>query len=222
MVVDQIQNIVNSLDVSLEVTAVSELSETNEQTITFKNLRWIKLFKKLDGKTIKSITNKSVTLSGVSVAYTMLSVFTLQLPTVLNGTLSNTKSEWDKFKGKESEKLPFIWLKSPTQTTSNPTELITANCELWFVHWSDWSKLNVDRQNESLRPLQALFNEFLETIRRKRVPNIKGFTNYSANDYPKFGEMEKNGVSSLLFNSTLSAIELNISLQYLDKCCNFE
>jgi hypothetical protein len=101
VVVDQIQNIVNSLDVSLEVTAVSELSETNEQTITFKHLRWIKLFKKLDGKTIKSITNKSVTLSGVETAYTMLSVFTLQLPTVLNGTLSNTKSEWDKFKVKK-------------------------------------------------------------------------------------------------------------------------
>jgi len=222
VVVNQIKSIVNSLDVSLEVTAVSELSDANEQTITFKCLRWIKLFKKLDGKTIKSISNNSVTLSGVETAYTMLSDFTLQRPTVLDGTLSNTKSEWDKFKGKESDKLPFVWLKSPTEETSNSTELITSNCELWFVHWSDWTKLNIDRQNESLRPLKSLLNEFLETIKRKRVPNVKGLANYSTYDYPKFGEMEKDGVKELLFNSTLSAIKLNISLQYFLKCCNFE
>ena len=221
MVVDKIKDIVNSLDVSLEVTAVSTLVD-GEQTITFKCLKWIKLFKKLDGKTIKSVTNNAVTLQGVETAYTMLSVFTLQRPTVLDGTLSNTKSEWDKYKGKESDKLPFIWLKSPTQETSNPSELITANCELWFVHWSDWSKLNKDRQNEALRPLRSLFAEFKETIKRNRVPNVKGYTNYSLYDHPKFGEMEKNGASALLFNSTLSAFELNISLQYFEKCCNFE
>lgn len=224
LISNQIQNhVVANLDNLVKIVAVSTIVD-DKQTVTFKCLKWMKLFNYVnsDGTSvlIDSYFNNEVTFS-IEVPeqeFTMESVVRIPLPLFLNGTLSNTKFEWNKFELDEKSKLPFIWLVSPTQEVVNRSMTKRSQLRLWFVHWSDWLKLNADRQSEAIEPLMALVSEFVNTINRMNHI-FESYDNYTLKDFPKFGTETPDGVNKVIFDSTLSAIEMNIDVNIFVNCC---
>lgn len=153
---------------------------------------------------------------------TTLSNLALKNPLLFVGTLKNTKVEWAKFSLDEKEKLPFIWLTKPTAETFNGNNSSierTSNLVLWFVHWSDWTKLNADREDEAVKPLFELVEYFTKAI-TKNTATFKDFDNFETQDYPKLATESPNGVENMVFDSTLSGVSVNISVDILVKNCN--
>jgi hypothetical protein len=208
--------IVDKLDLKLTVKTI------NDQEVTFKCLKWFKLYgfviynneqltpTEIDGNTLTFDTE-----------YTFTNAFSLKKPLFLCGTLSNTKEEWNRFESNERKKLPFIWLVSPTRSSkqNDRTTPIDLDLSLWFVHWSDWSKLNKDRQDEAIKPLLVLVNAFLEVIETDKNTFLS-YSGLDSSDFPKFGTTNKDGIEKKLFDSTLSAIELTMNLKVNAENCN--
>ena len=152
------------------------------------------------------------------------SVVTIQIPIFMDGNLTTVQWEWHKLSLDERAKLPFIWLVAPTPETVNNLDTgvgKTSDLTMWFVHWSDWGKLNADRQSEAVRPLMALKEEFIATV--DRLTHIyEGYDGYSQKDFPKMGTETPQGVDKTLFGTTLSAIEMKMSVRifarYCEKC----
>ena len=210
-------DIINRLDNNLKVVSV------DSQNVTFKCLKWFKLygFVIFNNEELKPTEINGNTLTfDTEIEFTKQSQFSLKLPLFLNGTLSNTKMEWDKFEKQERKKLPFIWLTSPTQITKERTESTVLNYDLnlWFVHWSDWSKLNVDRQNEAIKPLSVLVDAFLSAIENNQT--FDSYSGVQILDFPKFGVIENESINKSIFNSTLSGIELKVNVNAYNNECN--
>jgi hypothetical protein len=235
LVSEQIQEyVINHLDNSLKAVEVGAFDDVNfTQSVTFCDAKWLRLY--LDRLLINGVPTKVVQIVSevefiveTDVELTVLEIYSLPKPLLLNGTLSNTKWEWNKYvdpttkQNKERDKLPFIWLVSPTEEKTdnyNAGGSKTVIAKLWFVHWSDWKKLNVDRQDEAIKPLYALLNEFMATM--NRLSNIfdGDSLNYATRDFPKFGTENENGIDKALFDSTLSAIELDVNFKMIKRYC---
>ena len=228
------QQIINQLNNFLEAIEFGEHDpETGLQDVTFCDLKWLKLY--LDRLQINGNPFKVVAISGNTATILVGEepliedeVFTLPLPMFLNGTLSNTKWEWNKYVdpttkvNSERDKLPFIWLVSPTEERVDSYDKgsgVTVAAKLWFVHWSDWSKLNIDRQDEAIKPLIALQKEFIATMLRFSYIFDGSSLDYSRRDFPKFGTENENGIDKAMFDSTLSAIELDANFKVIGKYC---
>lgn len=220
------QFVVDKLDNTLNILSVSSVSD-GLQAVQFCNIKWLKCY---DYILIGSNTYKVNAYNGnfvtfyvedIENAITLNDVPTINRPLFLNGTLSNTKLEWNNYSINERAKLPFIWLVSPTDViTASPQNgrTKTANVKLWFVHWSDWKKLNRDRQDEAIRPLMALVDEFTATIERQSHV-FEDYTNFTLRDFPKLGVETLNGIGKTLFDSTLSGLEFDSSLKIFHRYC---
>lgn len=228
------QQIINQLDNFLEAIEFGEHDpETGLQNVTFCDLKWLKLYLDrlmINGNPykVKAINGNVVTILVGDEPLVGDEVFTLPLPMFLNGTLSNTKWEWSKYVdpttkvNAERDKLPFIWLVSPTEERIDSYDQgggITVVAKLWFVHWSDWKKLNIDRQDEAIKPLIALQREFMNTMLRFSYIFDGGSLDYSRRDFPKFGTENENGIDKAMFDSTLSAVELDVNFKVIGKYC---
>lgn len=228
------QQIINQLDNFLEAIEFGEHNpETGLQNVTFCDLKWLKLY--LDRLMINGNPYKVKAINGTVVTILVGDeplvgdeVFTLPLPMFLNGTLSNTKWEWSKYVdpttkvNAERDKLPFIWLVSPTEERVDSYDQgggVTVAAKLWFVHWSDWSKLNIDRQDEAIKPLIALQREFMNTMLRFSYIFEGSSLDYSRRDFPKFGTENENGIDKAMFDSTLSAVELDVNFKVISRYC---
>lgn len=219
-------HIINKLDVSLSIVAVGSVSE-GKQSVTFCNIKWLKLYESVNVAQlvymVDSINGNTVifNIPTGAPAFTLNTVPTLNRPLLFDGTLSNTKFEWAKFDNSERNKLPFIWLVSPTETQTDNIQgsgTKTAVLKLWFIHWSDWSKLNADRQNEAVRPLYALVKEFTKTINRISYV-FEGYDTAIDRDFPKLATRGENGGEATLFDSTLSGVELDINVKIFHRYC---
>lgn len=226
LIIDYIQiGILDKMDTSVEVVEVGPVVN-GAQIVKFKCLRWMKLFDKIfvDGNEVYilefGVAFVKLDIPNPAGAVRLDSIVKLKTPLLLNGTLSNTKEEWSRFELDERNKLPFVWLVSPTYTTkaNKQTSLVKADVDLWFVHWSDWSKLNKDRQDEALRPLYVLLKEFNQAI-EKNLTDFDGYDGLNIGDYPKFGKRDSNGIEKTLFDSTLSAIHVQMKLNVRAKKC---
>jgi len=223
------QEIINKLDNTLRVESFSQVANS-EQVVTFCNVKWIKLyeFAYVNGVElqVKSIDGNEVTFTITSQSINYQTLVTIKKPLFFNGTLSNTKYEWSKYLNddginSERSKLPFIWLVSPTDEITNGFEqgsTRTSQCKLWFIHWSDWNLLNIDRQDEAVKPLYALMDEFQRTILRN-ASFFKGFNSFTTRDFPKFGTESQNGIEKQIFDSTLSAVEFDVNLEIFARYC---
>lgn len=223
------QEIINKLDNQLRVESFSAVAN-NEQTVTFCDIKWLKLYEFVTVNNVKlivkSITNNTVVFKITTQSINYSTLVLIQKPLFFNGTLSNTKYEWSKYLNdfgvnSERDKLPFIWLVSPTDEITNGYDqgsTRTATCKLWFVHWSDWNLLNIDRQNEAIRPLYSLVNAFQQAI-VKNGSMFKGFNQYTTRDFPKFGVENTNGIEKQIFDSTLSAVEFDVNLEIFARYC---
>lgn len=187
-------------------------------TIQVECLKYIQLYKYIfinGQKTTYELIFGAIRLAG-SVDYS--TEITLPIPLFLSGTLSNTKIEWTRFSNKEEDKLPFIWLNSPNadRTDSYGEGGVTeSQCELWFVHFSDWKKLNEDRINESIQPLQKLVKSFVSKIDHRFPP----YENYTTREFAKFVDEQSN---KLIFTSELCAVQLDINIKFFPYyCTNF-
>ena len=220
------QYIIDKLDNTLTILSVSSVVD-GLQAVTFCSLKWIKCY---DFIMVGSNTYKVNAYNGnvvtfyvdsVENAITVNDIPVINRPLFFNGTLSNTKLEWNQYSINERAKLPFIWLVSPTDViTASPQNgrTKTANCKLWFVHWSDWKKLNRDRQDEAIRPLMSIVDEFNNTIERQSAV-FAGYDNVTLRDFPKLGVETPNGIGKTLFDSTLSGIEYDSSLKIFHRYC---
>jgi hypothetical protein len=235
-------HILPGLDVSLKVTAIEapiDITYPTTQRVKFCDNKWLRLYNKVNVVIDEVDTEIDVVETGVAewqydedgyVNFTinsadeifdLLTAATLNRPISFNGTLSNTKLEWAKYSNDERDKLPFIWLVSPTSTTG--TQQVDGGVKnsawkLWFVHWSNWSKLNDDRQEEAVRPLFALYSEFMKTIERLTYV-FDGYDNVTTRDFPKFGTETPNGIDKTIFDSTLSAIETDVTVKIFARYC---
>lgn len=235
LISEQIQAfVIDKLDNSLKAVEVGIFDDVNmQQSITFCDAKWLKLY--LDRLLINGVPHKIVEVISevqfvvqTDVELTILEIYSIPKPLLLNGTLSNTKWEWNKYvdptskQNKEREKLPFIWLISPTEEKisdygSGNTKTVVG--KFWFVHWSDWKKLNVDRQDEAIKPLIALTNEFINTMLRNGHIFVGESLSYSRRDFPKFGTENETGIEKALFDSTLSAVEIDMNFQMFNRYC---
>ena len=215
------QGIVAKMDNVLEIVSVGAVV-AGLQAVSFRCIKWLKLYGVVNGNiSVYSYDDNEVIfiVDNPSKEITRQTIVTIQRPLSLNGTLSNTKFEWARFEIDEREKLPFIWLTSPTQevvSELSPTK--TSNCTLWFVHWSDWSKLNRDRQDEAIEPLMNLVDSFINSV--KSCSCVDKYEKYTTKDFPKFGTETPNGIDKTIFDSTLSAIEMKIDLTIFVNCLN--
>jgi hypothetical protein len=184
-------------------------------TIRVECLKYIQLYDYIfiDGeKTTYELILGAIRVAG-SVDYS--TEIKLPIPLFFYGTLSNTKFEWTEFSNKEADKLPFIWLNSPeADRTDNfgdggQTE---SQCELWFVHFSDWGKTNQSRINESIEPLSKLVKSFVDKIDHRFPP----YDNYTTRIFPKFVDENSN---KLIFPSELCAIQLDINIKFFPYYC---
>ena len=215
---------IDSRIVPIEVSAVAN----GRQIVQFKCLKWIKLFDVVynNGNEVNIISylpeNRVVFQVDLpALKFELSSIVTLKKPIFLTGTLSNTKYEWDRFELSEREKLPFIWLVSPTnrRKADSKSSTYSFNLDLWFVHWSNWEKLNADREDEAVKPLLILTEWFLKAIESNKS-KFTGYKGLDLSEYPKFGKREKNGIESTLFNSTLSAVHCTVEISSYDDCCD--
>lgn len=224
LISDVIQNdIINQMDTTVEIVEAGPVIQ-GAQLVRFKCMRWMKLFDSffVNGGEVRILgyTIGFVRIEAVAPGLPAGTICNLKKPLFLNGTLSNTKEEWARFELNERNKLPFVWLVSPTyiDVKNDDVSYFTANIDLWFVHWSDWSKLNKDRQDEALRPLYSLLEAFLKVIENDKVKFI-GYNGLTQGDYPKFGKIDQNGTEKTIFDSTLSAIHVQSNLVVRKRDC---
>ena len=223
------QDIISKFDLTLKVKSIgAEIS--GFQAVEFCNPKWARLYKKLlvDGNLIDVdswVNDNTVKLVVGDIPFVGTESFEIFMPKYFNGTLSNTKWEWNKyvpqgdFQNKESNKLPFIWLVSPTLVrTDEYSQGGSQNAELnlWFVHWSDWQKLNNERQNSAVKPLQNMVDEF---VRVTRGNVMFGDFSFTTSDYPKFGTEDATGITKAIFDSTLSAVQMDVTLKIVSTYC---
>lgn len=218
------QEILQKIDRSLKIEQLVPAAFGAPQKVKFCTDKWYKLFERVTvvrsdyelGEPDKSGFYEVP--AGLTLTYT--TEVLLPLPVFFCGTLSNTKLEWSKFSTKERDKLPFVWLTKPTAETwpgGNPGVRRSAQLELWFVHWSDWTKLNAYREQEAVRPLFALFEAFTDAITAN--PIFDGFDVANTKDFPKFATESPNGVENTIFESTLSAVNANLTINIFQSCC---
>lgn len=223
------EEIIDKMNNVLTINAVGT-PVNGEQSVTFCCIKWLKLYASV---TVGAYTYPYVSINGNTVLFTIptgyppFTVFdepTIQRPILLNGTLKNTVLEWANLNLNEREKLPFIWLVSPTLEREEPLEAgggKSYDLKLWFVHWSDWTKKNSTRQAEAIKPLRALTQEFTDTIDRN-TSVFKSQDGATQRDFPKFGTLNEQGVEKAMFPSTLSALEydnsVNLFRRYCEKC----
>lgn len=226
LIVDYIQTgVLDKMNTEVQIVEAGPVIN-GLQIVRFNCMKWMKLFDTfyVNGGEVLIVNYLSnfVQIETPSPGLPVGTICNLKKPILLNGTLSNTKEEWNRFELDERSKLPFIWLVSPTkiETDDQNSPFVTAQIDLWFVHWSDWSKLNKDRQDETLRPLYSFINAFFKAIKKNKLSFIK-YSNLVMNDFPKFGTQDKNGIDKVIFDSTLSAVSTGFRLEVRkkEKCC---
>jgi hypothetical protein len=198
------------------IRAGSWNSLTQLQTVTFCDIKWLQLYNAtLEGQTVVSITGNQVVLNS-PVPLAQGETLTIERPKFFHGTPYNTVQEWHDFTTQEREKLPFIWLVTPAnERYNNRTATVEriSDCQLFFVHWSDWQMLNQNRVNETIAPLHRLVDEFIEAIDE----NPRAFDRLNdrgqRKEYPKFGRETSKGIEEVIMNSTLGAVKLDIDLR---------
>lgn len=215
--------ILNEMDTTLTVTAFDAVV-AGTQRVKFCSPKWLALFWRVN------VGAESFAVSGPDVdGYYTLTTDTsvgfntqidLPLPQFFCGTLLNTKLEWARFSRKEKEKLPFVWLASPTIEVfggdSSPDSR-NSDLDLWFVHYSDWGKLNADREDEAVKPLFSLLEAFTKALVAN--PLFESFTGPTTKDFPKFATETPQGAQDVVFDSTLSAVNAKINVSIFAKGC---
>jgi hypothetical protein len=222
------EEIIDKLDNVLIIESVQPVIN-DAQAVTFCCLKWLKLynFVTLNGVQYPcvsvNVNTKTVVFdmpTGAD-AFTVFDEPTLNRPLLLNGTLKNATEEWANLSLNEREKLPFLWLVSPTLERLAPLDSglwKTSDVKLWFVHWSDWTQKNITRQAEAIKPLMALIQSFTDAIDENSV-TFEGYEGVDLRDFPKFGTLNEKGIDKVIFPSTLSAVEFDISLKLFRKYC---
>lgn len=216
--------ILDNIDSTLEVIAY-EAPVNGVQLVKFCRDKWIKLSNKLlVSGSLTSVSGPdvngfySVEVSGSGIDFTTV----VSLPPVkyFVGTLLNTTLEWSRFSDSERDKLPFIWLVKPTNEVFNEIGAVERRSDLvlWFVHWSDWTKLNADREEEAIRPLMELVEAFVAAV-ESNTAAFESYTNYTTKDFPKFATETPQGAENVIFGSTLSAVNMNISINIFASDC---
>jgi hypothetical protein len=74
------------------------------------------------------------------------------------------------------------------------------------------------RQAEAIKPLMALIQAFTDAIDANSV-TFEGYDGVDLRDFPKFGTLNEKGIDKVIFPSTLSAVEFDISLKLFRKYC---
>jgi hypothetical protein len=211
------QHIVDLLDNEVRIIRAGTWSSVTEmQTVTFCDIKWLRLYNQfLEGQEVISIVGNQVTLT-TSQPLAQGETLTIERPKFFHGTPYNTVQEWHDFTTNEREKLPFIWLVTPSNERFNDYKTTiqrVSSCQLFFVHWSDWQMLNQNRVNETIEPLHRLIDNFVETI----DDNVRAFGKLDnrgqRRDYPKFGRESNKGIEEVIMNSTLGAVRLEIDLR---------
>lgn len=227
--------IIDRLDGVLKITEVGVYDfGTGTQPVKFCSTKWLDLYNSViffgdelevsgpDGSGFYTVQLAEAGNFPPNGSITVNSLITLKNPLLFVGTLLNTRVEWARFSKDEKEKLPFIWLTKPTSETfrgKNPSVERTSNLILWFVHWSDWGKLNADREQEAVRPIFELVEAFTKAI-TGNTSAFLDFQEFSTEDFPKLATETPDGAENMIFNSTLSAVRVNISIDILVKNCN--
>ena len=151
--------------------------------------------------------------------------YELPLPLFFSGTPLVTVEEWSNWlrdvSNMETDKLPFIWLVTPTKTKWMAERMVIEReeqCTVFFVHTSDWTQKNEARLNYPIEPLHGIVNEFVDTINMNaRVFN--SVKQHSRTDLPRFGKETPKGIEMTIFKSTLAAVRLQMNLE-IKKNCN--
>lgn len=225
MITDIVEDeIINKLDNTLKVISASAVVN-NVQTLTFCNIKWLELYKVfVGGLEVVSISGNSVSVT-TSTPIQVGAILEIPRPVFFHGTPLNTVQEWHEFSTNEKDKLPFIWLVTPTdenyQDRKSTIERIS-NCKLFFVHWSNWLELNQNRVNETIKPLHELVDAFLNKTNNNPSVFDRLSNNGRRKEYPKFGRETQKGIEEVIMNSTLGAISLDIELRikksYICEC----
>jgi hypothetical protein len=218
------QEIVNKLDNLLKVIRASAVVN-DVQTLEFCDIKWLELYNEFtNGLQVVSVSGNSVDVA-TSTPITVGTILEIQRPLFLDGTPLNTVQEWHEFNPNEKEKLPFIWLVTAVddgyQNRTSAIERIV-NCQIFFVHWSNWLELNQNRVNDTIRPLHKVIDAFANKVNNNPPVFDRLSNNGTRREYPKFGRETNEGIEEVIMNSTLGAIRYNVELRikrnYICEC----
>jgi hypothetical protein len=211
--------IIDKLDNRVKITYASLYDEGNQtQVIQLCDDKWLSLYNSfVGGITVDSFINGFYTIR-TDEPVEVGQILQLPIPVFFHGTPYSTIEEWHKFSSNERDKLPFIWLVTPAKNHEHGAERNAweslIDCEFFIVHYSDWTETNSVRTNESIKPLHEVVKYLTKCVNS----NSKYFdkhTGFKTKDFPKFGQESRNGVESVLMNSTLGAVKLDIKLRFL-------
>lgn len=214
------EQIIDRINNKVKIVAVGALVN-GVQNITLCNIKWLGLYNRFEsGQEVSNISGESADVA-TTTAFSVGDVLELPIPLFFHGNPYTTIEEWHNFSTQEKVKLPFIWYVTPSNETHNNKRMTikrTSDVKLFFVHWSDWNKLNNDRISESIQPLQNLVEEFMYAY-NKNTAVFDDYDNYKTREFPKFGNTDNNGVTKVLMNSTLAGVELTTTLKILNLEC---
>lgn len=210
---------------------VKEVVSTFGQQISFVRFCDYKYLEFYKGKSFGQYSINDISSSGVVsvTAGQLLNVgdeIPLPIPLFFSGTQYVTVEEWHRFAeetdNREESKLPFIWLVTPyNQRFMGEYKTINFknDCRLLFVHWSNWSGLNEERLENAIDPLRALAKSFVHAIIKNKAAFGKP-ESYTTRNHPRLGKESNQGIEQTIFQSTLAAVELKISIDLKNIVCN--
>jgi len=215
LLTDIVENeIVSKINNKLRVKEVVSTIGTDITIVKFCDNKWLSLY--AGQGAFGSINSDGSVSVNQEPLLQVGDIVELPIPIFRHGTPLNTVEEWSKYETVEQNKLPLIWLVTPyTERVNDYNQVIERNCDvkLFFIHTSDWlNSLNEGRVNQSVKPLAALVDEFERAINANRgyFGMLKKTTR---KHYPKFGTEQSDGsTKTTIFNSTLAAIELKMTL----------
>ena len=223
------KQVVDKLNNKMRVLRVENIEgEENIQRVKFCNIKWLKLYNRfMDGQIVIDYDVDGWVFLQVDEPLKVGDILSIHIPLFFYGTPYNTMEEWHNFvdedgRNREDVKLPFIWLKTPSAINQKDIRSpfkYSARMKLFFVHYSDWTKKNEFRVNQSIEPLNALKEEFIKAINN----NVMYFNRLSnegeSKDFPKFGKETEKGVEKTYFNSTLAGVMLDLSIEVKNDLC---
>lgn len=207
--------VIATLDNKIRVISAGAVVD-GVQTIQVCSVKWLQLYNQFtNGVVVSNVTGNSVVVQ-VTTPIEVGQVLEIERPKFFHGTPLNTVQEWHEFSTNEKEKLPFIWLVTPTidnyQDRRNTIDIISS-CKLFFVHWSNWLELNQNRVNDTIKPLHNLVDAFVTKLNNTPTFLDRLDNNGTRKEYPKFGTETRQGIEEVIMNSTLGAISLDVNLK---------
>lgn len=218
-IINIVGEIVADIDKTVKV-GKTYFPENREFRMDVCSLKWLKI-----GSVILDNQNRPSTVTQIGENYIVVHkddpfVWTSKYFTIVQdiyyfkGSPLATNQEWKFFEKDETDKVPFVWLVSPTTEVfynngqANERE---SDLRLFFLDITSPTYTVQQHHDNVIKYLNAWIDAFLEVINKNRR-DFGRFDSYTLKEISRFGVETPQGVENNIIDSNLSAIELRFTL----------